>query len=290
VKPTVLVTGVGGPAGRAAASYFVERGYRVVGTDVRELASVATEFRVVPMARHPEYPAALIDLAVAERATLVVPTVSEELPVVARVRPLLRERAIAIAVSHPAGVDIADDKLLTAQALAASGVATPATLPGSTPGPEAARKLGFPMLSKPRFGRGGRGVLVHRSLADLARVGTDEVVWQAYLPGEEFDANLYVERDGRVPASVMLRKTGLRDGEVGNATGVVRVDHPDVAALAAAAARALHLEGPLDLDIRLGLDGRPAVLEVNARLGANVLTAREVLDALDDAWREGRCA
>jgi carbamoylphosphate synthase large subunit len=290
VTATVLVTGVGGPAGRAGATYFKERGYRVVGTDAQEVASAATDFRLVPLARHPDFPAALVDLAVAEGATLVVPTVSEELPVVARIRAVLRERCIAVAVSSSAGVDIADDKLLTAQALLRAGVAVPATLPGSTPGVVAARLLVLPMLSKPRCGRGGRGVLVHRSLGDLARVGPEEVVWQAFLPGQEFDVNLYLERDGRVPAAVVLRKTGLKEGVVGNATGVERVDRPDVADLATAAARALHLEGPLDVDIRTGRDGRPAVLEINARLGANVLTAREVLDALDDAWRHGRCA
>ncbi len=287
---TVLVTGVGGPAGRAASTYFAGRGYRVIGTDVREVASAATRLSLVPLARDPTYPAALLALAVAEGATLLVPTVSEELPVVARLRPLLRERGVAASMSEPAGMDVANDKLLTAQALHAAGVAAPATFPGSTPGAEAARQLSLPMLSKPRFGRGGRGVLVHRSLAELARVGADEVVWQAFLPGEEFDVNLFVERDGRVPAAVVLRKTGLREGEVGNATGVERVERPDLAALAIAAARVLRLEGPLDVDVRLGLDGRPAVLEVNARLGANVLTAREVLHALDDAWRNGRCA
>jgi carbamoylphosphate synthase large subunit len=290
VNSTVLVTGVGGPAGRAGAAYFVGRGYRVVGTDVREVESAATRFRLVPMARDPGYSSALVDLAVDERATLVVPTVSEELPVVARIRPVLRERCVAVAISDPAGADVANDKLLTAQALARAGVAAPATLPGTVSGAEAARMLALPMLSKPRFGRGGRGVLVHRTLADLARVGADEVIWQAFLPGEEYDVNLYLERDGRVPAAVVLRKTGLKDGVVGNATGVERVDRPDLAALAAAAARVLRLEGPLDVDVRIGLDGAPAVLEVNARLGANVLTAREVLDALDDAWRNGRCA
>jgi D-alanine-D-alanine ligase-like ATP-grasp enzyme len=77
---------------------------------------------------------------------------------------------------------------------------------------------------------------------------------------------------------------------VGNALAVERVSHPGVLDLAVLAARALRLEGPLDLDVRLGAGGEPAVLEVNARLGANVLNAREVLDALDDAWRNGRCA
>ncbi len=286
---TVLVTGVGGPAGRAGAAYFAQRGYRVVGTDVRVVESAATEFRVVPLARHPGYTAALLALAVAERVTLVVPTVTEELPIVARLRGQLHERGIAVAISAPPGIDIANDKLLTARTLTGAGVAAPVTFPGSTPGLEVAQLLTLPILSKPRFGRGGRGVLVHRTLTDLERAGADEVVWQAFLPGEEFDVNLFAERDGRVPAVVVLRKTGLKEGVVGNATGVERADRPDIADLAAAAARALRLEGPLDIDIRVGLDGKPAVLEVNARLGANVLTAREVLDALDDAWRTGRC-
>lgn len=287
---TVLVTGVGGPAGRAGATYFSSRGYRVVGTDVRDVESPAAVFRRVPLARDPSFPDALVELAVAERAALVVPTVTEELPIVARLRGRLRQRDIALAVSDPPGIDVANDKLLTAQALSGAGVAAPASCPGTLSGFEAAQLLRLPMLSKPRFGRGGRGVLVHRSLADFERVGGDEVVWQAFLPGEEFDVNLYAERDGRIPAAVVLRKTGLKEGLVGNATGVERIDRPDVAALAAAAARALRLEGPLDMDVRTGLDGRPAVLEINARIGANVLTAREVLDALDDAWRNGRCA
>ena len=51
---TVLVTGVGGPAGRASASYFANKGYRVVGTDLREVESPATDFRLVPAAQYGE--------------------------------------------------------------------------------------------------------------------------------------------------------------------------------------------------------------------------------------------
>ena len=89
---------------------------------------------------------------------------------------------------------------------------------------------------------------------------------------------------------MVLRKTGLKDGLVGNALGVERVERDDLAELGARAARSLGLEGPIDMDVRLAADGTPAVLEINARLGANVLSAREVLDALDTAWRNGRCA
>ena len=287
---TVLVTGVGGPAGRAGASYFASKGYRVVGADMRTVPSPASDFRIVPAARDERFVSVLLAIAVQERASLVVSTVTEELPVVARMRSALRERGIALSISDPPGVDVANDKLRTAKELDRAGVAVPATFTGDTPHDDVAEALGFPLLSKPRFGRGGRGVFVHRGADDLACASPEEVVWQEFLPGEEYDVNLFVERDGSVPAAVVLRKTRLKDGLVGNALGVERVERDDVAELGARAARSLGLEGPIDMDIRLGEDGTPAVLEVNARLGANVLSAREVLDALDDAWRNGRCA
>lgn len=290
MSQTVLITGVGGPAGRAGAAWFAARGYAVVGTDMREVSSPAAVFRAVPAARDPAFVPALLEVARAERAALVVPTVTEELPLVARARAALRELGAALCVSAPPGVDIANDKLRTAEELRRAGVAVPVTFAGPTPASRVLSSLGLPLLSKPRFGRGGRGVLVHRQAADLSRVGAEEVVWQEFLPGAEFDLNLFVERDGSVPAAVVLRKTGLKEGLVGNALGTERVERPDLAELGMRAARALGLEGPLDMDVRLSEDGRPAILEVNARLGANVPAAPEVLEAMEIAWRNGRCA
>ena len=287
---TVLITGVGGPAGRAAATYFGRKGYRVVGTDMREVSSPATDFRFVPAARDASFVPALLETATREKAALVVSTVTEELPLIARMRSSLRDRGISLSISEPQGVDVANDKLRTAEELERAGIAVPVTFPGATSHAAVADALGFPLLSKPRFGRGGRGVVVHHRVHDLAFASGEEVVWQEFLPGEEYDLNLFVERDGSVPAAVVLRKTGLKDGLVGNALGVERVDRPDIEELGVRAARSLSLEGPIDMDIRLGADGEPAVLEVNARLGANVLSASEVLDALDAAWRNGRCA
>jgi len=188
------------------------------------------------------------------------------------------------------GVAIAGDKLRTAEALAARGVAVPRTLPDSAPRASVAAALGLPVLVKPRFGRGGRGVSVLQTLAEVeAAAPAGEVVWQEFAPGVEFDVNLFVDRGGAVAAAVVLRKTALRDGMTGNAAGVERVEHPAVRDEAVKAACVLELCGPLDVDVRLRRDGTPVVLEINARLGANALAAPEVLEALHAAWREGRC-
>jgi len=48
------------------------------------------------------------------------------------------------------------------------------------------------------------------------------------------------------------------------------------------------MEGPLDFDIRFRKDGTPVLLEINARVGGNVLYAREVLDSLIISWEKRR--
>ncbi len=284
----VLVTGVGGPAGRAAATYFRARGVAVVGLDMRTVDAAVDRFRLVPPAADPAFGPALLESIAAERARLLVPTVTEELPGVARLRAEVARRGCALLISEPADVEVANDKLRTAEACARAGLAAPRTLPAFAP-PEEILALGLPLVSKPRFGRGGRGVRVHRSAADLVTADGVEVVWQEFAPGEEFDVNLFVGPDGAVEAAVVLRKTALKDGEVGNALSVERADRPDVLDLGARVSRALRLVGPLDMDIRLRRDGTPALLEVNARLGANALSAPEVLESFFDAWRRGRC-
>ncbi len=288
VADRVMVTGVGGPAGRVAAAFFRARGALVVGTDMRPVDAAVDRFRLLPPAVDPAFGPALLDLVAAERARLLVPTVTEELPRVARLRAEVARRGCALLISEPEAAEVANDKLRTAQECVRAGLAAPRTLPASARREEILA-LGLPLVSKPRFGRGGRGVRVHRSAADLAPAGPEEVVWQEFAPGQEFDLNLFVGPEAAVEAAVVLRKTALKEGEVGNALAVERADRPDVLELGTRVCGALRLVGPLDMDIRLRRDGTPALLEVNARLGANALSAPEVLESFYDAWRRGRC-
>ena len=284
----VLVTGVGGPAGRAAAAFFRSKGAEVVGADMRRVETLVDRFHLLPPALDAAFAAALLTLVAAERARLLVPTVTEELPGVARLRPEVLRRGCALIISDPEAADVANDKLRTAEACARAGLAAPRTLPASA-SREEVLALGLPLLSKPRFGRGGRGVRVHRHPADLSSAGPGEVVWQEFVPGEEFDLNLFVGPEGAIEANCCLRKTALKEGLVGNAISVERAERPEVVALGVAVASAIRLVGPLDMDVRLRADGTPALLEVNARLGANALSAPEVLESFHDAWRRGRC-
>lgn len=132
---------------------------------------------------------------------------------------------------------------------------------------------------KPVFGRGGRGVIVYNSPEEAKNETRINIVYQEFIPGEEYDVNLFVFPKGKVRKVVILRKTLLKNGIVGNALKVERIENAtDIKHLAIYAAEKLNLEGPIDMDIRRNKKNIPVLLEINARVGANILDAKEVLE------------
>ncbi|HEY3513874.1 ATP-grasp domain-containing protein [Kribbella sp. NPDC051137] len=269
-----LVTGAGGPAGRSLVEQLVRRGVPVVAADMASVELPSVPVRRLPAATDPGFCDALLTLAAESAADVVVPTVTEELVVLAGTAE--RAGGPRVVVASAQAVRIANDKLMTCDALARAGVPVPRY---AVPAGQREPHLGLPFLSKPRVGRGGRGVSLHYDPA--AAVTTDSsLLLQEFVPGTEYAPNLYLAEDPADDVVVVLRKSELRDGLTGNAVAVDRVRAVDVAAVAQAAARAVGLRGPVDVDIRRRADGTPVVLEINARFGANSRYAPEVLDAL----------
>ncbi|MEW6509778.1 MAG: ATP-grasp domain-containing protein [Bacteroidota bacterium] len=281
-RRTVLVTGVGGPAGKAAARYFREQGLRVHGTDIVPVDSEATTFSLIPRGDSPEYASAILDIARRELPLLFVCTVTEEIPAAASLKEPLRALGVSVfATDHNMAV-IANDKYLTARYLRASGIAVPLTFadcecPSAL---EAGEVLGYPFIVKPRRGRGGRGVRVIFDRATAADETRTDVAYQEFLGGEEYDVNLFAYPAGRLAALQIFLKTGLKQGIVGNATGVKPVGCPAIAELAGDVVRVMRLEGGIDMDVRLTESGVPKVIEVNARVGAHVRQAAGVLEQM----------
>lgn len=288
MKPRVLVTGAGGPAGRAVAAQLKDRGIPVLGTDIRDLPAGAGVTAVrVPAASDPELVSALRRLVAAEGINLVIPTVSEELPQLAAFRAGFG-RDVRVIIGEPGAVALANDKLYTAWQLASAGVPVPRFgVPGDFASADAAMQaLGGPVVVKPRVSRGGRGVLVVDGSRDVDwRHLPDGQIVQEFIPGTEYGPMVFgtPARNSVAPFVVVVEKTELAQGNVGNAVSTRRVEvgeATDVGNVAMAAVRELGLAGPVDVDVRRRADGTPVVLEVNARFGANSERAPELLDAV----------
>lgn len=278
----ILVTGALGPAGRSLCRQLRDRGVDVVGVDMADFETGHCRTRRVPAAIDKHFVPALMRVADEENASLLIPTVSEELPVLAVLAATRTGTGPRIEVGPAGGVFTANDKWLTHQTLGRVGVEVPRSALPYGIDAEVAKWLGDTVVVKPRIGRGGRDVSVH-SRAPLESLD-DSMIVQEFIPGTEYAPNLYLSPGQDVV--VVLEKTALAHGIVGNAVAVRRLEAdqaPDVADLALRAARALGLTGPVDMDIRRRANGVPVVLEINARFGANSAHAPEVIDAVLNA-------
>ena len=263
----ILVTGCGGPAGRAVRELLLQRGHSVLAVDMKPSRTAGIE--KVPPANDPDFVSELERLARQSPCDLVIPTVSEELPILA---DRWDRDGIPIMLGSSNSIRIADDKFASCEHLRFRGIAVPGyRLPSWK-----SDGLGWPLISKPRIGRGGREVVVHESENTLQALD-DGYILQEFIPSTEFAPNIYYNDDRST--CIVLKKTKLKQGIVGNASAVMRVDEPDIAELALDAAEAIGLSGPIDMDIRRRWDGTAVVLDVNARFGANIACAPEVLDA-----------
>lgn len=270
----VLLTGAGGPAGRALYPQLIAKGVRVTRVDMVPGIGVGQ----VPAARDPLFLKAISQIIASEGIDAIIPTVQEELPVFARaILP------IPVLISSPDAVDTADDKWLTYHVLNRAGVATPISSTPESINTEILEIMGERVISKPRMGRGGRGVTVHENphsweLAELP----EGIIIQEFAGGVEYAPNVFISPNRT--ECVVLQKTELAHGIHGNAVSTEVVDDQEIADLAIKAAKTLGIFGPADVDIRRKDNGEPVVLEINARFGANSMKAPIILEAALESY------
>lgn len=280
----ILVTGANGPAGQALGEQLRGSTHVVIGADMDSSPSEHYDLiEAVPAANDPAMLQRLAELIRLHRIDVMIPTVSDELPAVAGAVDA-ELSGCTVMVGDAVAVATAHDKWLTMQALRAAGVSVPVSaLPSRfANAAEAFAALGSPLILKPRVARGGRGVQLLHSADDIEWDQLDDTwLLQEFASGEEYAPMVFNSAEPQEPGlAVVVRKTELKQGLVGNAVDTVRLaDHeaPDIAGLALDAVRALGLGYQADLDVRRLADGRAVVLEINARFGANSRRAPELL-------------
>lgn len=296
----ILVTGAGGPAGRALGLQFAELGPDIEGIALDIVPATVPGFAatdLVPRVDDPAYARGMVEAIGRHQPDLVIPTVQDELPQVAVLAELFGSNHAAsgadrgqVVISSPGPTAVAADKLLTMWALDRAGAPIPRYAP-ATEVADAAAALDWadgPVVVKPRLSRGGRGVRLIES-AEGADWGDIDDGWilQSFAGGTEYSPQLYRSPTTGETTVVVLEKTELKQGRVGNAAQVLRLTEdaaPDVVEVATQVAEALDLVGPTDMDLRRDDRGRLVVLEVNSRFGANSAHAPELLHLVLTDW------
>jgi biotin carboxylase len=246
------------------------------------------------------YADAIVAWAERHGAGAIVPSIDVSVAALDRRRAELAPHAApAIAAEAPLAVAVSKPRTL---ALAAElGIAAPRSLEARTAADlrSAAEELGYPLVVKPveswRDEDDGGERLAPLLVEDAAGLPAAEpllpALAQELAPGERVTVKLF-RVDGRVLARFAMRVE--RSWPPLGGSSVLRESIPlpaDAAEPAEALVDAIGLDGYSEVEFRRGRDGRPLLMEVNARLSQSVeLAIRAGVDfaRLQVDWARGR--
>ena len=278
---TVLVTGVGGASGIGAVRALGETTtHDIVGVDMDPDAAglyLADEGRPIPPANDDEWGPAMGRLIDEHGVDVVVPTVDEEL---AALDALPDD--VPVVAPRPEVVDVALDKYATYERLSEAGHAVPRTWLASEA--DAIPESAYPLIRKPRRGRGSRGIEQVATPADLDRAlgatarPADEVLLQEFVAGTEFTSSIVATADDRLLGIVPKEAIEKRGSTV---KGVTRSQEA-VRAACQDLFETLSPRGPMNVQQIVDDDGRPHTIEINPRFSSTAcLTVKAGINELD---------
>jgi carbamoyl-phosphate synthase large subunit len=268
----VLVTSAGSAPAVAVIQALLQQqelAVRVLAVDMDPLSvgfHLAHAHALIPGASDPAFFDRLLEICRKHRVTVVFPIIDEELPLFAERAADFGAHGIHVVTNSPAAVRVARDKWLTAQWCGRHGVRTPRTWLSDRR--EAA--VSFPLVVKPRAGRGSAGVhVVHteRELEYQLEHG-DHLLVQEYIDGPEFTVDILTDRSGRVLSAVprerLMTKAGMCvKGRTVNRTQLLE--------LSAQIAEAFPLTPRGNLQFKQSRrDGEYYLIEVNPKFGAGL--------------------
>lgn len=303
----VLVLGVGGNVsqGIQKALSHADTPTRVVAACINAeapglyLAEVAV---ISPFAQESTFGPWLLDLCERERIDAVMSGSEIVLEALAIEAPRIQEDTGAVCiVSSPEVLRIGRDKLLTCRWLERKGLPVPgyADFADAEAVGDLVQRCGFPLIAKPRWGKGSDGILRVRDERDLMRVvgaedislrdtvgspvGASDLILQEWLGDEhqEYTAGCFCDIEGNVRGTVAMRRT-LRTGTTATAE---LGSFPEVRKTAEMVVAALRPLGPCNVQMRMH-HGRAVPFEINPRFsGTTSLRARMGFNEVDAALR-----
>ena len=271
---TLLRTAAGSTNTVTQYRTFQDLGCRIVAADCEPL-SVGFEFadaaHVVPRVADPGYLEAILGICAEEQVTLFLPALDEELALFSRHRERFEATGTRLLVSAPGALDICLDKLLTYRFLAEAGIATPRTVAAQEFQADSFDR--FPVIVKPRAGRGSTGVFTARTPAEASFFSgyVENAVVQEALTGVEYTIDVLADLDSEVRILSARKRLATESGI--SSKGITDWQEGFLAPVQSMVKR-LGLIGALNVQGFVSPEGQIAFTEINARLAGTAILSQ----------------
>lgn len=277
-QTTIFLTGAGGVAIPFLVKQLQAQGYRVIVGDMNRYATgfyTADKSFIIPAATSPHFLPIIRQICRQENVKIFVPLVDEEL----EQSFALEADGIIVLLPRRDFVTTCLDKYILTKELECIGVRVPQTFLLS----EFSNQMTFPLLIKPRTGRGSRGVSIITSQQEYdqylnaTQYEHDQLLVQEYIDGPEYTVSVVAWRDGMVQAIVpkeIISKKGITN------MAVTRRNNP-IDQQCWTIQKELHADGPFNVQLRIDKTGTPCVFEINPRFSTSItLTTAAGVDEL----------
>ena len=284
-QPTVLLTAGGGSPIPWLIRTLREKGVRVLTADMDPMAAglyLADRGFVIPHGKSDKFVPVLRRICREEHVDIIIPLADEELINATE----LERDGIIVLLPRKEFIKMCLDKYSLMRQLDSFGIPVPRTRLAS----QGLGSLCFPLILKPRQGRGSRGVKLINSEKEFHEAlknklySRDELIVQQYVDGMEYTISVVVWRDGEVQAVVpkeIIHKQGI------TRLAVTR-KNLEIDTICRKIQDSLHADGPMNVQLRIDSStGIPYVFEINPRFSTTVtLTVRAGIEEIYGLLRQ----
>jgi len=241
-------------------------GGKILATDSSSLSAgffMADINEIIPQADEHSFLDRLFQIVKMYQVEVLMPSSGSDIYPYSENRKQLAEMGAEAIVSDRDKLEICRDKMLTFQTLSNKFI-----LPFTTA--ESDKIDTFPVLAKPRFGKGSRGIVKIDDESDLRYIISkrDDLVFQEYLPGTEYTVDVLSDLDGKpiiaVPRIRMQTKAGI------STKGRVLRD-PALEMECMKIAELVGIRGPCCMQMKESAEGRLKLIEINPRMGGGTI-------------------
>jgi carbamoyl-phosphate synthase large subunit len=264
----VLVPGAAAPAGINTIKSLKMSNFagKIVATDSTSLSAgffIADVNEILPEADAQYYVKRLFEIVEKHHVQVLMPSSGYDIYPYSDNREALAKIGATAVVSDRDTLEICRDKLLTYKKMSGKY-----NLPFTTADPDKVKS--FPVIAKPRFGKGSRNVIKVNNEADLRYIASNfgNTIFQEFLPGVEYTIDVLSDMNKKpiiaVPRIRLQTKAGI------STKGRIIRD-ADLETTCMNMARDIGIRGPSCIQMKESSEEQLKLIEINSRLGGGTI-------------------